>query len=110
MRPGTNVTTQTAPPDLNAAPTTGTWFVAGIASQGPTGAQLVNSFQQYQQVFGQRGVTPLLSDCLETFFAEGGSQAHVSRVVGPAATAANVLLKDGSNNPSVGVFAKGPGA
>lgn len=109
MRPGTNVTILTAPPDNTFPTDTGTWFAAGVASQGPTGAQLVTSFQQFQSVYGNRGTNPTLSDSMETFFKEGGARAYVARVVGPAATGALVVLNDSVPAPSLLVTAIGPG-
>lgn len=110
MRPGINVTTLTSPPDANPSVNTGSWFVTGITSQGPTSVQLVTSFNQFTEIYGDRGSVPILWDSADTFFKEGGSRLFVARTVGPAATAANVTINDGSAAPAIAVSAIGPGA
>jgi hypothetical protein len=73
-----------------SAPTlapSGTYFAVGLAERGPTdGPTLVSSFAQYQSLFGGITTYSFLYDDIKTFFEEGGTQAYVARVVGPAAT------------------------
>lgn len=106
MRPGINVAVQNQLPPLTPPINTGTWFVAGITSQGPLAAKLCSSFAQWQAIYGQRGTNPLLSDSVETYFGEGGSQVYTARVVGPAAIAATFVIP----TSSITVTAIGPGA
>lgn len=94
MRPGPNTTSSSAIPTSSSPTETGTWFVAGLAAQGPTVPTLITSFAQYQKVFGARGTSyQLLSDSVETFFLEGGKRVYVCRAVGPAAVVASAKLK-----------------
>lgn len=109
MRPGTNVTVQSQLPPTSPPINTGTWFVAGIASQGPTAPQTCTSFAQWQAVYGARGTNPILSDSVETYFAQGGSRVVTARVVGPAAATATITLKDTGAANSLIVSAIGPG-
>lgn len=105
MRPGTNVAIQTQTPPITPPINTGTWFIAGITAQGPLAPQTCSSFQQWQQVYGQRGTNPIMSDSVETYFAEGGSQVITARVVGPASVAATITIP----TSSLVVTADGPG-
>jgi hypothetical protein len=105
MRPGTNVTIQNALPPTTPPVNTGTWFTAGVTSQGPVSPQLCQSFAQWQSVYGARGTNPILSDSVETYFAQGGSQVYTARTVGPAAISAFVLIP----TSSITVTAIGPG-
>ncbi|MGZ4530807.1 MAG: phage tail sheath subtilisin-like domain-containing protein [Mycobacteriaceae bacterium] len=61
-------------------------------------------------MYGQRGTNPLLSDSVETYFREGGSQVVTARVVGPGAVYASVNLLDSGSAASCTVKAIGPGA
>lgn len=112
MRPGTNTTIQSQLPPTTPPTDTGTWFIIGIAAQGPTTPQPATSLAQWQGIFGGRGSNPLLSDSVETYFAEGGSRVYTARVVGPAPKAAFVDLMDGEGTPAASctVSAIGPGA
>lgn len=105
MRPGTNVAVQTQTPPLTPPINTGTWFVAGITAQGPIAPKTCSTFQQWQQLYGQRGTNPITSDAVETFFREGGSQVITARVVGPAAAFATITIP----TSSLVVTAIGPG-
>lgn len=110
MRPGTNTTIQSQAQSQAAPNNTGTWFVAGITSQGPVVPTLATSFAAWQTAFGQRGSNPILSDSVETYFARGGSQVYTARVVGPSAANAAVTLKDASAANTLTIAAQGPGA
>jgi hypothetical protein len=113
MRPGTNTTIQSQLPPTTPPTNTGTWFVVGIAAQGPTTPQAATSPAQWQAIYGGRGSNPLLSDAVETYFAQGGSRVYTARVVGPAAIAASVDLMDAETPTpaaSCTISAIGPGA
>lgn len=53
----------------------------------------------YAQFLGSRVSYGALYDQLLTFFSEGGEQAVVARVVGPAATVGNLTLVDNAGTP-----------
>lgn len=110
MRPGTNVTIQSQAPPASAPNNTGTWFVAGITTQGPTTPQLATSFAGWQSIYGARGSNPILSDAVETYFAQGGSQVWTARTVGPGAVNASIVLKDAAAANTLNIAAMGPGA
>lgn len=110
MRPGTNQTVQPQFPPVTPPSDTGQWLVVGVTTQGPLTPQVCTNFAQWQAIFGQRGSNPLLSDSVETYFAEGGSRVVTARVVGPAAVAASVQLQDSTPANSLLVSAVGPGA
>jgi hypothetical protein len=96
MPAGVNVSTavMTGPSTGLRAPS-GQWFVVGQAERGPTTKPAVlRGLADYTVLFGDRVSYGSLYDQLKTFFAEGGVQAQVLRVVGPGATAGNVTLTD----------------
>lgn len=110
-RPGVEVVSRATPPSRGAPSDTGVWFVAGLAQKGPMSQPvMVRNIGDYIRVFGDRVPYGQLYDALDTYFREGGSQAYVSRVVGPAATNSTVTLNDGSATPSIAVNSIGPGA
>lgn len=115
--PGVYVTTALRTgPSNPVGPPSARFFVAGIAERGPIDrAVRVQSVAQYVATFGARtSFSGILYDQVSTFFEEGGSDAYVARVTGPAAIAAHLALKDRSTSPganTLDVAAKnGPGA
>jgi phage tail sheath protein FI len=110
MRPGVNVEIREVPPARQAPTDTGVWFVAGLADKGPTDkALLITSLSEYTRYYGPYVSYGFLYDALDVFFREGGGSAYVTRVVGPAATAATITLNDGSAAPTLKVDANSPG-
>lgn len=109
-RPGVSVSTQANPTPRSAATDTGTWFVVGESDTGPLKAVLVKSMAEFTRIFGGRMSYSFLYDALDTFFHEGGAQAYIGRVVGPAAVIASHNLLDGVAAVSLIASAKGPGA
>lgn len=110
-RPGTIVTSRSAPSPRTVPTDTGTWFVAGTSDKGPLAPVLCTSLQDFITNFGTRQTYSILYDAVETFFREGGARCYVSRVVGPAPVIASLNL-DGSSAGapySLVVSAKGPG-
>lgn len=94
--PGVSVQTltRTGPVAPNIAPS-GQVFMVGLAERGQTTApELVRGVADFQAKFGTRVSYSHLYDNIATFFEEGGAQAWVVRVVGPAATAGTVTLLD----------------
>lgn len=109
-RPGSIVTTRTAPPPRSIPTDTGVWFVAGLSDKGPLKPVKVGSLQEFINNMGGRVTYSILYDAMETFFREGGSSAIVSRVVGPTPVIATVNLNSAAAAISLVVKAKGPGA
>lgn len=110
-RPGVTVKSRATAPPRTAPTSTGPWFVAGLTSKGPTDrAVQIKSMTDYTQVFGPRVTWGILYDALDAYFRKGGSEAWVSRVVGPAATVATVALPGAAAAPSLAADAIGAGA
>lgn len=112
--PGVIVQTGTIPAAGVADRTPGSaYFVAGLTERGdPTQPVIVRSMAEYQRLLGNRVSYGALYDDLTVFFAEGGTRAHVARVVGPAATIGLLSLNDrgGTPQPTLRVTARSPGA
>lgn len=78
---------------------------AGWAPKGPTDkAQLVLNWQDYERLFGGLHKDSDLSYAVNQFFANGGSQAYIIRLVGSGNQAAHVTL-----NGKLKVEGKNPG-
>lgn len=111
VRPGVNITSRVAVPPRGAPTDTGVAFMAGLTERGRTDqAVLIRNMTEYGTHFGGRVSYGLLYDSLETFFREGGTEAYVARVVGPAATKDTITLNDAVAAPSIAVDSIGEGA
>jgi len=110
-RPGVAVSILEAPTPVSVPLNTGSWFTLGTSDRGPSNAPtLIQSLDQFNTVFGARQSYSVLYDCVETFFREGGAQAYISRVVGPAASIGTHALNDAVAAVSLNANAIGPGA
>lgn len=79
----------------------GRYQIAGVTDQGPAGSRVVRSLSEYAGTYGgRRAHTAHMYDAAALFFAEGGSELVVTRVVGPAAVADAVTLKDRAASPA----------
>lgn len=94
--------TSSAVPTISPVATSIGAFV-GWAAQGPTdGATRVQSWSDYQRAFGGLDSRSNLGYAVSQFFANGGQQAYIVRLVADgsnattAAAVANTLLKDAS--------------
>ena len=94
--PGVYVNVSAAAPSPNGNAPTGTWFVTGTPTQGPTGTAIpISSMTDYTNYLGARTSTSqTLYDSLDEFFHDGGVLAYVSRIVGPSAVPAAVVIND----------------
>ncbi len=108
-RPGDSVTVTTSPFPTVPITTTGTWFVAGLTEKGPLKALRVESLQDFVNKFGGRQSWSVLYDAIDEYFSDGGAQAYVGRVVGPANKVASHILEDASAGESLKAEAIGPG-
>ena len=110
-RPGVEISLVEVAPARTPPTATGVFFAVGPASQGDnTQAVLVRSMAEFEDKFGVRVTYSYLWDAMDCFYKEGGNQAYIARVVGPAPVVATVTLKDGTNNPTLQVNANSPGA
>jgi len=86
-------------------------FFVGLAERGPSDAAgLCTSLEQFENVYGEYQAYSLLHPTVEAFFEEGGTQCHIARVVGPAATKGTLELDDGDSNATIVLTANGAGA
>lgn len=99
--PGVTVRTATRSGPVNSAvPASGRYFVAGQFERGKTGiAQLVRSLAELEVLYGTRVTYGSAYDDLRMFFEEGGTEAYVVRVVGPAATKGTLTIQDKAGTP-----------
>jgi hypothetical protein len=111
--PGITVTTAlSSPPPIPNVPTA-TWFVTGLSQRGKAGKAIsIQSMSDFNLKCGSRTNYASLYDALDLFFRDGGQQAYVSRVVGPAAVASFVILQDRASTPidTIKVWANSVGA
>ena len=112
--PGVIVRTATRSGPVNpTVPASGRYFVVGQFDRGRTDvAQQVRSLAELEVLYGGRVAYGSAYDDLRMFFEEGGTEAYVIRVVGPAATKGtlNVNNGDGAPAPALRVDAVAPGA
>ena len=110
-RPGVDISLVEVAPARTPPTDTGVFFAVGPAAQGDqTQAVLVRSMAEFESKFGARVTYSYLWDAMDCFYKEGGSDAYIARVVGPAPVVATVTLKDGSNANTLQVNANSPGA
>lgn len=87
------------------------WFVVGLTDRGPVDrAVRVRSLAQFEASFGGAVNYSAMHEQMRAYFGEGGYEAWIARVVGPAAEKATVSLDAGklvvtALNP--GAFANG---
>lgn len=114
--PGVSVRTGTiSGPSAPARAPSSTYFVSGLTERGPVDKPTrVFSFAAFAALYGARPSFGTLWDDVKTFFEEGGTQAYVQRVVGPAATLGAIAapLQDRNATPddTLNVTAANPGA
>lgn len=113
--PGVSVITDTwAGPASTPSPAHAAYFVTGLADRGPVGeTRKVSSLNEFEAFYGPRVPYGTLHDDLRMFFAEGGGEAHVSRIVGDTPTTGFLILKDkstGAGLDTLRVEAASPGA
>lgn len=99
--PGVKVATQTQiGPSSALRAQSGQYFVVGLMERGSTvNPILVRGMADVAAQLGSRVSYGSVWDSLKTFFDEGGEQAYVSRIVGPAATVGTLTLVDRAGSP-----------
>jgi hypothetical protein len=113
--PGVEVITATRQgPSAPLAAASGQFFAVGIAERGDNANPiLIRGAADMAKYLGSRqSYSATLWDNLATFFNEGGTQAYVSRVTGPAASVGTLTLQDKAGSPlnTLRVDAQNPGA
>lgn len=108
--PGQQVISRESPPSSGISADTGAFFIVGMTEKGPLDAPvLVRNLVQAKNALGARVNYGFVYDALDVFFREGGSEAYVGRVGGPAPVTSTATLTDGTN-PTLTVRANSPGA
>lgn len=102
-----NVAAQAAP--SGQATGTGRLLVPGITPKGPIDPTRVTGWASFTRIFGDRTHYSTLHDALYAFWAVGGGEAYVARVVGPAAATASVTLADAELTDTLEIGARDPG-
>lgn len=99
--PGVTIRTETRSGPVNPpVPASGRYFVAGLLERGRTDvAQRVRSLAELEVLYGGRVAYGSAYDDLRVYFEEGGTEAYVIRVVGPAATLGTRTLVDKAGSP-----------
>lgn len=116
MPVGVTVTRTAAAGSLYPIPVpSASYFVAGLAERGSsTDIVRVTSLSQFEAHFGARPNYGNLYDDIAMFFSEGGGEAYIARVVGPAATQGSLAtpLVDRAGAPlsTMQVTSKGAGS
>lgn len=110
--PGVTIRTATRSGPVNpTVPASGRYFVVGQFERGPVGeARRVRSLAELDVIYGGRVSYGSAYDDLRTYFEEGGTEAYVSRVVGPAATKGTLTLNGAAAAPALRVDAISAGA
>lgn len=110
--PGVIIRTATRSGPVNPdVPETGRYYVPGLFTRGSvTTPKLVRSVAELILEFGDRPTYSAAWDDLKTYFEEGGTEAVVTRVVGPAATTGTVSLPNATATATLRVDAASPGA
>lgn len=111
--PGVKITTSASSgPSMAEVDASGQVFIVGFAERGPIGkATLIRGFADFEARFGSRVSYSYLWDVVKTFFDEGGKQAFISRVVGPAAkTGTASVTAQGGTSALYTVTSSSPGA
>lgn len=109
--PGVTISTavRTGPSNTTVRESSQAFFV-GLAERGPTDAAYkVNSLAEFEDIFGGYVSYAYLHPTVQAFFEEGGTQAYVARIVGPAATTGTLDLQN-STTDVITLDAVGAGA
>lgn len=109
-RPGIEITSRESTPPRSAPTDTGVWHVVGLTDRGVAEPTRITSLAEFVEHLGDRTTYSVLYDAAEAFFREGGNEFYFSRVVGPSAAAATVILDDASAADTLRVSANSAGA
>lgn len=111
-RTGVEVTTAISAGRRNTGVPSARYHIVGVTARGPVGvAQRVTSPAEFTSLFGGRSSkSEKMYNEARSFFAEGGAELYVTRVVGPAATKGFVILEDSAAVPTVRVELNEPGS
>lgn len=110
--PGVQIRTATRSGPVNpTVPESGRYFVVGQFDRGPVGvASRVRSLAELEVLHGGRVSYGSAYDDLRVYFEEGGTEAYVTRVVGPSATKGTITLDGTGAVDSLKLDAIGAGA
>ena len=94
VAPGVDVRTRADLTPTGTSGDTGRLFAAGVTVRGPLEPTVVRGVSDFEGRFGGRTNYATLADPLRAFFSNGGAEAIIARVVGPAAEAASATVVD----------------
>lgn len=98
-RPGVYVTeTLASTPVQSVGATTAAGAVLGVFAQGPAEATLVRSSYEFTNIFGGYNASYPAVTAVRQFFANGGTELVVKRVLGSGAAAASATMPATSGN------------
>lgn len=94
-RPGTTITRSDTRATRSPRTATGPWFVVGLTGTADADNDVtksVPSLAEYGRRFGSRAshTDPILFDSVEEYFADGGSEVFVSKIIGTGGAGAVV--------------------
>jgi phage tail sheath protein FI len=102
-RPGVYIEESLAPlSDITADPTVSVAAFVGVTTNGgPVGAQKINSWSQFQSLYGGVGsANDDLAYAVYTYFANGAPGCYVVRAINSDATKATLTLNDTQGTPA----------
>lgn len=99
--PGVSITTVTSSGPVAPTPiASGQAFFAGVTEKGTTAnAVKVRGYNEFTEAFGGVVASSYLANTVRAFFAEGGAQAYIGRVVGADPVAATYTAVDRAASP-----------
>lgn len=101
LRPSVNVETSAAPPSAGLGDLATRTFILGTVDRAPSELVSVRNLRDADSKLGGRQSYSPVYESLAAFFAEGGSEAIVAPVYGPAAVKGTVALNDRQVTPEV---------
>lgn len=111
-RTGVEVTTALSAGRRNNGVPSARYHLVGVTERGPVSvAQRVTSIAEFESYFGARTAkSEKTYNDARLFFAEGGAELYVTRVVGPAPTSGFINLLDTTGVNTVRISLNEPGA
>ena len=82
----------------------------GVTDRGPVVPTLVTSWSQYTSLYGSWGTNNNVTTAVYLFFANGGAQCYVQRVVAGSPVAANRILVDQAATTSITAISRTSGS
>lgn len=104
LSPGVYLSEKPFSTATSTGPTTSAAAFVGTALRGPSSPALVDSWSTYRSLFGDVSSSYELGYAVYQFFANGGRNAYVGRVIGASATVAYATAVGFHTNASANMF------